>query len=258
MRVLVTGADGALGEAVVAELIARGHSPVASTRRDCDISNYFAVASFLDGHTVDLVINCAGIIPERGLPSASMISVNAFGPTLLGLICFEREIGVINVSTDCVFRPDRPNAKRVDDLPDAVDVYGRSKALGEYGDGVCNVRTSFVTPRNGLWNWLVESAESGTESLPGYQRAWWSGSTVWAVAKRLVDLGETEELPRIVHLSTRTPISKFDALHAIRKRLWLKIGIDGVENPVIHRVLVPTMELEPLASALEWAPIGER
>ena len=80
MRVLVTGAYGFIGAAVVAALIEAGHTPVAAVRRGrlgqrlpgvqalpCDLACDVRPEDWLPRLAdIDAVVNCAGILRERG------------------------------------------------------------------------------------------------------------------------------------------------------------------------------------------------
>ena len=65
----------------------------------------------------------------------------------------------IHYSTDCVFSGARGNYTE-DDTPDAVDVYGLSKYLGEVvGAGALTLRTSIIghelSSSRSLLNWFL-------------------------------------------------------------------------------------------------------
>lgn len=255
MRVLILGARGALGKATEQAFINAGHDAVGLGRDECDITREEDIIAVLQRWQADIVVNCAGLIPLRGASAERMAIVNAYGPLLLADLCEGFGVRLLHVSTDCVFRADSKHWRFHDEAADAVDVYGRSKALGEMGRGVTAVRTSFLTPEHGLWRWFVEQAEAGVSEVPGWQNAWWSGSTVWAVADGLVRIAEAPERNAVEHLATPQPISKYEALHLLRKRLWLNVGINGVYEPRVMRGLRPTVELEPFEAAIAKAPV---
>jgi dTDP-4-dehydrorhamnose reductase len=255
VKVLVLGAHGALGKATVDAFANAGHEVTGLWRDECDITSEEDLTANISRQQPDLVVNCAGLIPLRGASAERMVIVNAYGPLLLADLCEGFGIRLLHISTDCVFRADGKRWRFHDEPPDAVDVYGRSKVLGEMGRGITAVRTSFITPEHGLWRWFVEQAEAGVSEVPGWQNAWWSGSTVWAVAEGLVRIAEAPERNPIEHLATAEMISKYEVLHLLRKRLWLSIGINGVYEPRVMRGLRPTVELEPFEAAIAKAPV---
>jgi dTDP-4-dehydrorhamnose reductase len=253
MRVLVLGARGALGKATEQAFLDAGHDALGLERGDCDITNEDDLVFTLRHEQPDLVVNCAGLIPERGAGEARMAIVNAYGPLLLASLCAHHGVRLVHISTDCVFRPDAKRWHFIEDRPDAADSYGRSKALGEMGQGMTAVRTSFVTPEHGLWRWLASQPDDG--EVAGWMGAIWSGSTVWAVADGLVRIAEAPEHNAVEHLATPQPISKHEALVLLKRRLGLKVAIRGEWGPKIMRGLYPTVHLEPFESAIAKAPI---
>src|SRR5258708_2338626 len=81
-------------------------------------------------HKPRVVVNCVGIIKQRAdskkpVPS---IYINSLLPHLLSETCERTGTKLIHVSTDCVFSGKEGNY-REDDLPDAEDLYGRTKSL---------------------------------------------------------------------------------------------------------------------------------
>lgn len=257
--IIVTGADGMLGRYVVREARARARMAkvAALTHRDIDISDPVSVLVALDrvgASTEDVIINCAGVKPP-GDP-LTMIAANGVGPNVLATIARKSGTRVVQVSTDCVFSGAwamlSPRAHRVEENPDPIDLYGRSKLLGEVYDlHVLIVRTSFVGPESGLWKWLADQPKDA--AIETWLNAFWSGSTVDAVAKQLVSIA-TGSWPaqRIVHLAAPQPISKHRALELLRAKINRP---DIVFWPTARRVdrgllathLLPTFE-DALAS----------
>ena len=98
MRVLVVGATGLIGSAVVARLAAEGHEIIAAARRPDTtdptavrwvrldlggVANHPALAAILDG--VDAVVNCAGVLQDG--PGDSVEDVHSVGPAILFEAC---------------------------------------------------------------------------------------------------------------------------------------------------------------------------
>lgn len=211
-------------------------------------------------HAGDVLINCAGRIPAKLESAAEMIASNAVLPHILAEICLRAEARMIHVSTDCVYGPLQLPAGRslsVGLPPAPLDLYGRSKLLGEVDSpGVTNVRTSFVGPDHGLWAWIAEQPTGAV--IEGWTNHRWSGSTVWEVAAYLMRLA-TWPAPRgIRHAATEVPISKYEAVRSIRDHLD-RFDIEVIPNeiPTAYRALMPTGSgdvLRPFAEALEDAP----
>jgi dTDP-4-dehydrorhamnose reductase len=261
--IAVLGAKGMLGRAVIEEAKQRGYEVLALDRRHCNIADVTSVAWALrDIKDADWIINCAGIRPEVGAPDRDMLAVNALGPhNLAHFTRYLPNVKVLHVSTDCVFSG-APTVFRhtTTSRPDPIDLYGRSKLAGEVdAPHIYNIRTSFVGPEHGLWKWLATAKERGQSEIPGWTTAFWSGSTVWAVASALVDMTEVTPKERLVHLATAQTISKYDALIALRAHIGTDVSIYSTKLPRIHRGLVPTEGhiLPSLAESLKERELTE-
>ena len=135
-RVLVFGADGMLGHALVRQLGAK-HEVGASVRADADVRDEAAVGRVLRAFRPEIVLNAAGTVKQRmdAEEAATAIEVNAVFPHRLARLCEPLGARVIHFSTDCVFSGERGGYAETD-TPDARDLYGRSKLLGEPGYGI--------------------------------------------------------------------------------------------------------------------------
>lgn len=239
------GARGMLGKEVVEALYDYGDSTIEG-------GNILDGVTSVEQEMAEAVINCAGVIPPKCRSVAQMIEVNAAGPYRLA----ETFRGpILHVSTDCVFDGEALHPYTVNDPPNNREPYGFSKGLGEvYAPHVMNVRTSFIGPEHGLMRWFLDQ----TEEVLGYKGAWWTGSTVKAVARELVQLVHTPFRP-LVHLSTKAPINKYEVLCLLRDAVRARHGsgyLSGVEiipalKPKINRALKPTVELPPLDECLD-------
>lgn len=258
MKAIVFGAGGMLGRAIVEELEQRGSAVYAFTHDEADITDMLSVIDALAvDPEVDVVFNAAGIL-NTSRDRVGMVRVNALGPHILAMPLGVTGTPLIHVSTDCVFsgRSERWAPPRhgytVNHAPNPVDLYGRTKLVGEVeAPHVTNVRTSFVGPDHGLWAWVVEQARAEA-TVEGWSRAFWSGSTVWAVAARLVDLAGDDTPPGgVLHLATEEPITKHGAVQLIARHEGIPLAIVEDKRTMIDRTLYPTHPLESFADALK-------
>lgn len=250
MKLAVTGAAGVLGREVVREASRRGIDVLPLTRHGCDVADAVQVWAMLRSSHPDVVVNCAGRLP--GEPLADLLRANTLGPHVLAGACMNRGARLVHVSTDCVFGGRRGQVQwRPSDPPCPTDAYGYSKMGGE-GPWTVIVRTSFVSRDAGLVGWLAEQARAGPASIPGWTRARWSGSTVYEVARRLVDLAEEPPRDGIYHLATAEPITKYDLLRRAAEVLDLEVRVDPVPDPVVERGLEPTLPPLPPFAAARW------
>jgi dTDP-4-dehydrorhamnose reductase len=144
MRVLILGAEGMIGRAIYGVLeSSTGWDVFGTSRRapDLSMSNWVSGVNAYEIETLNasintikpnVVINCIGLTKHRdeGNQPISAITVNALFPHLLAGLCDKHNTRLIHISTDCVFSG-RKGCYTELDTPDASDVYGRSKILGE-------------------------------------------------------------------------------------------------------------------------------
>ncbi len=132
MKVLVTGAGGHLGAAIVQEF-ENNHEVVGLGRRDVDISNAEAVRDTCARVRPDVVVNCAAYnnVDAAEDDPVRAFAVNAFDVLTLAREASERGATFVHYGSDFVFdgRADRPYTE--DDRPNPASVYGLSKLLGE-------------------------------------------------------------------------------------------------------------------------------
>jgi dTDP-4-dehydrorhamnose reductase len=188
----------------------------------------------------DVVINCIGIVKQDAaakdpIPS---IAINSLFPHQVAAMCARSNARLIHISTDCVFSG-RDGNYRESDTPDAEDLYGRSKLLGEVTEyDSLTIRTSIIgrelRSRYGLLEWFL--AQNG-KTVRGFTRAIFSGFTTRALARILGDIIERRPaLHGLWHVAS-APISKFDLLSLIKSVYDVNIAIEPDPTFVCDRSL---------------------
>ena len=219
--VVVTGADGMLGRAVVKALRANDYYRVRFISGEMDISNVIDVIRL----TGAKVINCAGIVRGRDDVTAKrMGEVNALAPHMLAAVAKR----LIHVSTDCVF--DGTKGPYVEsDEPNPTDNYGMSKLMGEVETSPSlTVRTSFVGfGQRGLLRWLLDR-HSELPVILGYELSEWNGLYVGTVARVLVRLLD-DPVTGILHIQG-PEINKYQLLKLMAEALQLGIRVAPVKS----------------------------
>lgn len=133
MKVLVTGASGQLGSAIVQRFGSRANV-VPVKRADLDIADTAAIGPFVAGHAPDVVINCAAYNNVDGAEDdpLSALRVNALAVKALARAAAASQAALVHYGTDFVFdgRVDRQWSE--DDEPSPQSVYASSKLLGEW------------------------------------------------------------------------------------------------------------------------------
>lgn len=250
MKILILGANGMLGNACIKyfnnkknfQLIGAvrsfnsliGFSP--SERKliisDIDMSDEKIRANFFVNERPDVVLNCIGIVKQASGINEPMQSIrlNALLPHELAASCAEIGARLIHISTDCVFSGRKNSPYLEDDPSDAVDLYGKTKFLGEIKDRneVITLRTSYIGNElkgaNGLLEWFL--AQKG--SCQGYTEAIYSGVPTVILARVIESI--ILEHPKLsgLYQVAATPISKYNLLMMIAKQFKKEITI--IEN----------------------------
>ena len=249
-NIIILGGSGMLGRAVVAEATKRGISFVAPDRLKCNLSVESSYLTFLDNQEdIQYIINCAGLVPERKARPENIIRVNSIAPYQVACWALERGVRVFHISTDCVFS-DRNLARNIHSIPDPIDLYGKSKSLGEVNlPTVTNIRTSFIgLGKYGLLNWLISNAG---HDVPGYTSMYWSGTTTYELANALFNYIENGIFHPIEHFTTELSVTKDSLLRMLNSKLDLRCHIVAQNFPLGHRTLFPTVIMPPVEDLLD-------
>jgi len=191
-----------------------------------------------------LVINAVGIVKQQAIAKAAVpsISVNSLWPHLVADACERVGARLVHVSTDCVFSGER-GCYAEEDAPDAFDLYGRSKLLGEVTDrhNAVTLRTSIIGWQigepTGLVGWF---AKHRAEPLNGFARAVFSGLTTRALVETIRDVVmKDDDLSGLWHVSAEA-IDKHSLLSMLASELRWDVSLVPVEEPVIDRSLDST------------------
>ncbi len=244
MRFLILGGDGMLGHQLFKWLRPRHEVKVTlhqafAAYYDCalfDPGNAYAGVDVRSMETLQevftdfrpaVLVNAVGIVKQRADAKESIlnIEINALLPHRLAVLCRAVGARLIHLSTDCVFSG-RGGNYRESAIPDPEDLYDRSKLLGEVREEHClTLRTSMVGPelrrKTGLLEWFL--AQQGT--VKGYRNAIFSGFTTLEMSRIIERLAV--EFPRahgLYHVSS-APISKYDLLLLIKRKLSLKVEV---------------------------------
>ena len=176
----------------------------------------------------EVVVNAIGIVKQRPAARDAILSltVNSLFPHRLAALCRAARARLIHISTDCVFSG-RKGMYTESDPTDALDLYGRSKAMGEVdGPGTVTLRTSIIgrqlTGTTGLLEWLL-SQRGG--QVRGFAGAIYSGFPTVTMAGVVADVvAKHPGLHGIYHVAS-APITKFQLLNLLRDGLHLDVGI---------------------------------
>ena len=258
MRILILGGSGMLGHKLWQRLSVRLPETFVVIRHsrqvykefklfedsrhvvdNIDAMDFPAIQSVLGKIRPDFVLNCIGITKRREAANdpAASITLNSLFPHKLAKWGQDNNAKVIIFSTDCVFDGKTGNYTE-ESLTSAEDIYGRTKALGEVKVGnALTLRSSFIGPElshgSELLEWFL--AQKGT--VKGFRNAVYSGLTTLELCKVVEKIIFDYPGAKGLYNVSSNPITKFDLLMLIKRKMGLSIEIIPEDNFYCNRSL---------------------
>lgn len=135
MNILVTGASGQLGKCI--QDLSKEHSDLKFSFTDIpelDITDENFVKRYFEDNSFDYCINCAAYtnVDKAETEIALAYKINAEAVRNLAIACRENDVKFIHISTDFVFDGEKKTSYTEEDVPNPINVYGKSKLQGEY------------------------------------------------------------------------------------------------------------------------------
>lgn len=257
MNILVLGVSGMLGSAMFRMLSASAADIVYGSVRSSAAKKYFksedreriiegidvedhdSLVALFGAVLPDVVINCVGLVKqlaEADNPLAA-VPINSLLPHRLAALCKVSGARLIHISTDCVFSGEKGGYLE-SDFPDANDLYGRTKFIGEVGyPNAITLRTSIIghelSGARSLLSWFL--AQEG--KIKGFTEAVFSGLPTNELARVVRDFVMPHpELHGLYHVAAK-PIDKYTLLKLISDVYGKKIEIEPDDKFVIDRSL---------------------
>ena len=238
-RVLVLGGSGMLGGMVAGVLSREENVSVTATARDLladrrarsprcgwepldvESTSETDLEALLRG--ADWVINAVGVIKSQIRDTdpgdvERAVRVNALFPHVLARAAARCGARVIQIATDCVYSGARGGYVE-SDRHDALDVYGKTKSLGEVpNEAVHNLRCSIVGPESrghrSLLDWF--RLQPARATVPGYVNHRWNGVTTLAFARLCLGIIR-EGAPQRIHVIPADQVDKAELLGLVRE-----------------------------------------
>ncbi len=209
-----------------------------------------------------VIFNAVGIVKQ--LPSSKNIvktlQINSIFPHELAVLAEKYDARLINISTDCVFDGKKGNYSE-EDAPNATDIYGKSKNLGEVTEGnSLTLRTSIIgrelLTNHSLVEWFLSNRGG---AVNGYVNAIYSGFPTIVFAELIADLIKNhQDLRGLYHVSSE-PINKFDLLKLMKASYGIDVEIEPFEDVCIDRTLDSTkFRKETNFEPPDWREMIER
>lgn len=257
--VLITGILGQLGFDLAKEFTKRGVKYIAPSLEELELTTEAGAKNFILEKKPETVVHCAAYtaVDKAESEAELALTVNGMGTRWIAEAC--REIGakMIYISTDYVFGGDGKIPYEVNDEKNPVNIYGRSKLLGEDAvhalvEKFFIVRTSWVFGINGnnFIKTMLRLAET-KKKLNVVNDQIGSPTYTPDLSKLLADMAASDKYG-IYHATNEGFCSWADFAREIFEQAGLDVEVDGV--PTIE---YPTPARRPFNSRLSKKSLDE-
>lgn len=156
MKVLITGTNGQLGRDIASHFSEKTYEVIGLGRKEWDITDEKKSEEILSQYKPSVLIHCAAYtdvdLSEKHPDVAYQVNVHA--TRVLASLCNKAKIRFVYISTDYVFDGSYPLGYTENDFPNPINVYGKSKRLGEKWTARCCpnhliIRTSWLYGKHG-------------------------------------------------------------------------------------------------------------
>lgn len=243
--VLILGGTGMLGSMLVSVLSDRQGFSVAATARSKEMAEEYAArlprarwlvfdggqdspaALLAEAGEPRWILNAIGITKplvrdDNSHQVARAVQINAALPHRIAEAALDSGARILQIATDCVYSGQR-GAYTEKDAHDALDVYGKTKSLGEcYFENTHHLRCSIVGPEpkdyKFLLEWLLGQPEGA--KVNGFTNHRWNGLGTLQFARLCAAVMEQQvALPHLLHVVPSGAITKADLLREMA-RYW--------------------------------------
>ena len=235
ISVLVTGAGGQLGKTIKALFSKNNYNlnVVFVTKEELDITNSESTHAFFLNNKFDYCINCAAYTNVEQAEKTPEIAfkVNAEGVKFLAKSCKISATILIHISTDYVFDGEKSEPYTVDDIPNPINEYGKSKLKGEqyiqeFLKSYFIVRTSWLYSKkhgHNFYKTILEKTKTKAEISVATDQIGCPTNTV-NLSRFLINLiNKKNNDYGIYHFSDEKPMTWYD----FAKEILLENGINN-------------------------------
>ena len=237
-RILVTGASGMLGSSLATALSKKykvfgtGYSnislPVEYKVFDLKMDSY---KQLIDWSQPEVIIHCAALTNGNYCENNFNDAFNINGISVKKLIDNTKEnVKIIYISTDAVFSSELNMAKE-NDCTGPENIYGKSKALGEFflinsNRDYLILRTTIVGLNNfrdkaGFVEWIIDSVKN-KKTIPLFDDVLFTPITIWDFIKEIIHLlDKNSNKSEILHICGSENVTKYDFGISLMKELNL-------------------------------------
>lgn len=192
----------------------------------------------------DIVINCAGIIPQtQNYDKEKYYKINSIFPIVLSMLCNKINCNMIHITSNCIFDGKDCNYNETSIFNETND-YEISKYLSEISN--CTIiRTSIIGEeiynKRSLLEWVISNKN---KEINGYINHYWNGVTCLELSK-IIEYMIINNIywKGVKHIFSPNIISKYELLLMINDIYNLNIKINKIEtianNKTLSSIYVP-------------------
>jgi dTDP-4-dehydrorhamnose reductase len=131
--ILITGANGMLGQEAMQLFAKYGYEVIKAGRKELDITDFSKVKNFFQDVDFDFVLHTASYtkVDDSETNQELAFSVNCEGAKNIAIAAKIKAVPIIYISTDYVFDGEKGSPYFVNDKTNPLNVYGSSKLAGE-------------------------------------------------------------------------------------------------------------------------------
>ena len=235
MKVLVTGVNGQLGYDVVKELKKRKHQAVGVDRERMDLTSTEQIKECIESVNPEAIIHCAAYTAVDKAEDEEELCrrVNAIATKEIAEYAKVLDIPMIYISTDYVFDGTKDGEYTEEDMPNPINVYGKTKYEGEVYiqellDKYYIVRISWVFGKNG--NNFIDTMlrlAKGRDKLNVINDQVGSPTYTKDLARLLIDMIETDKYG-IYHATNEGYCTWYE----FAKEIFSIANVDIYVNPI--------------------------
>lgn len=274
-RVLVTGGNGQLGEAIRRAAEHSANHYIFATIAELDICDSSSVEQYVVENKINVIINCAAYTDVEGAEdnTEEAYAINGTAVASLASLCKQLKIKLVHISTDYVFggNSEHKTPYTESDATAPINIYGKSKAEGERAvvehNGIV-IRTSWLYAPWGK-NFVLTMLRLGKEhkqiSVVDDQRG--TPTSALGLARaivEIVDSGEIDNMHDIYHYTDGGNCTWCDFAREIMAQASLKCRVKpcttAERNMRAQRPVYSVLNTERIAriKGVEIAPWQER
>lgn len=252
-NIILFGSTGMLGGYCL-KILQNNYNVIPITRKEYNIvdNNYNKLFNIIKSYNNSVIINCAGVIPQRKkLDNIDIFVINALFPKMLNKIANQLNLNFIHISTNYVFNYENSNCNE-SVMPNEIEPYALSKILGE-PEEACVIRTSIIGEeiinKKSLIEWVISNKNG---KINGYNNYLWNGCTCLTLVKFIKTIIDTDTYWKgIKHIHSMETISKYELVCMINEIYNLNISITSLAldkpiNKTLSSIYVNTTILKSI------------